>query len=102
MGKASILNKLNHKPQAHARVCEENKELEEKQSNCPLKYFAGKGLTLEGCRRTVTLPMALKFATRIVHNTKVLVIYNISISRVLAVVMEMSFKTLGWLVLKNR
>ena len=76
MGKASILNKLNYKLQAHARVCEENKELEEKQSNCPLKYFVGKGLTLEGCRRTVTLPMALKFATRIVHNTKVLVIYN--------------------------
>ena len=31
MRKASILNKLNHKLQAHARVCEENneKELEE-------------------------------------------------------------------------
>ena len=26
MGKTIIPNKLNHKPQAHARVCEENEE----------------------------------------------------------------------------
>ena len=28
MRKTIILNKLNHKPQIHARVCEENKEKE--------------------------------------------------------------------------
>ena len=30
MRKTSILNKLNHKLQAHARVCEEKRELEKK------------------------------------------------------------------------
>ena len=36
MRKTSIPNKLNHKPQAHARVCKENKEkeLEEKMTTC--------------------------------------------------------------------
>ena len=35
MGKTSIPNKLNHKLQAHVRVCEENKkELEEKTTVC--------------------------------------------------------------------
>ena len=43
MRKTGIRNKLNHKPQAHAKVCKENKEkvLEEK-NECPLKYFAVK------------------------------------------------------------
>ena len=65
MRKASILNKLNHKPQAHARVCKENKkekELEVK-NDCPLKTFAVKGSTLESCRSTVLLPIELNFTT---------------------------------------
>ena len=47
MGKTIIPNKLNHKPQAHARVCEENEEKNDSQ----LKYFAVKGSILEACRR---------------------------------------------------
>ena len=40
MRKTSIPNKLNHKPQAHARVCDENQEEEEKKINdCRLKYL---------------------------------------------------------------
>ena len=50
MRKTSKPNKLNHKPQAHARVCEENQE----KNDCLLKYFAVKRSTLEACRRTVT------------------------------------------------
>ena len=75
MRKTSIQNKLSHKPQAHARVCEENKEKElEEKNNCPLKYFVVKGSTIEGCRRTEIPPIHLKIATKIVHNIKVLVI----------------------------
>ena len=51
MRKTSIPNKLNHKPQAHARVCDEN---EEKKKRLPVKNFAVKISTLEACRRTVT------------------------------------------------
>ena len=54
MRKTNISKKLNHKPQAHARVCKENAEEENKEKNdCRLKYFAAKGSTLEACRRTV-------------------------------------------------
>ena len=52
-------------------VCEENKE---KENNCQLKYYAVKGSTLEACRRTVTQPIAMIFATRILHSIKVLVL----------------------------
>ena len=69
MRKTSILNKLNHKLQAHARVCEENKELE--KNKILLKYFAVKGLTLKCCGRTVTQPFRMKLTTRILHNVKV-------------------------------
>ena len=51
-------------------VCEENKE----KNDCQLKYFAVKGSTLEACRRTVTQPIVMIFATRILHNIKVLVL----------------------------
>ena len=73
MRKTSIPNKLNHKPQAHARVCDENEENKEK-NDCRLKYFAVKRLTLEACRRTVTQRIAMIFATRILHSIKVLVL----------------------------
>ena len=36
MRKTSIPNKLNHKPQAHARVCVEN---EEEKNDCQLKFL---------------------------------------------------------------
>ena len=75
MRKTNIPNKLNHKPQAHARVCDENQEEEEKKINdCRLKYFAVKRSTLEACRRTVTQRIAMIFATRILHSIKVLVL----------------------------
>ena len=75
MRKTSIPNKLNHKPQAHARVCDENAEEEdEKKNDCRLKYFAVKRSTLEACRRTETQRIAMIFATRILHSIKVLVL----------------------------
>ena len=64
-----MLNKLNHKPQAYARVCKENKE----KSDCQLKHFAVKGSILEACRRTVTLPIEVNFTTKILHSIKVTV-----------------------------
>ena len=51
-------------------VCEENKE----KNDCQLKYFAVKGSTLEACKRTVTQPIVMIFATQILHNIKVLVL----------------------------
>ena len=75
MRKTNIPNKLNHKLQAHARVCDENEEEEdEKKNDCRLKYFAVKRSTLEACRRTVTQRIAMIFATRILHSIKVLVL----------------------------
>ena len=77
MRKTNIPNKLNHKPQAHARVCDENAEEEEdekKKNDCRLKYFAVKRSTLEACRRTETQRIAMIFATRILHSMKVLVL----------------------------
>ena len=71
MRKTNISNKLNHKSQAHARVCEENTE-ENKKNDCWLKYFAVKGSTLEACRRTVKPGIQLIFTRRIVQNIKVL------------------------------
>ena len=72
MRKTNIPNKLNHKPQAHARVCDKNQE--EKKNDCQLKYFAVKRSTLEACRRTETQRIAMIFATRILHSIKVLVL----------------------------
>ena len=75
MRKTNIPNKLNHKPQARARVCDENEEEEdEKKNDCRLKYFAVKRSTLEACRRTETQRIAIIFATRILHSIKVLVL----------------------------
>ena len=73
MRKTSIPNKLNHKPQAHARVCDENEE-KNKKKRLPVKNFAVKRSTLEACRRTVTQRIAMIFATRILHSIKVLVL----------------------------
>ena len=50
-------------------VCEEIKK-----NDCQLKYFAVKGSTLEACRRTVIQPIAMIFATWILHSIKVLVL----------------------------
>ena len=72
MRKTNIPNKLNHKPQAHARVCDENQE--EKKTTARLKYFAVKRSTLEACRRTETQQIAMIFATRILHSIKALVL----------------------------
>ena len=74
MRKTNISNKLNRKPQAHARVCEENEEENKEKNDCRLKYFTVKGSTLEACRRTVTQPIVMIFATRILHSIKVLVL----------------------------
>ena len=74
MRKTNIPNKLNHKPQAHARVCDENEEENKNKNDCRLKYFAVKRSTLEACRRTETQRIAMIFATRILHSIKVLVL----------------------------
>ena len=66
MGKTIIPNKLNHKPRAITRVCEENEENKEK-NDCQFKYFAVKDLILEACRRTVTLPIEANFTTKILR-----------------------------------
>ena len=70
MRKTNISNKLNHKPQGHAWVCEENEE----ENDCQSQYFAVKGLTLEACRRTVMRGIQPIFTTRIVCNIMVLVL----------------------------
>ena len=41
MRKTNIPNKLNHKPQAHARVCDENEEEDEKKKRLPVTIFCG-------------------------------------------------------------
>ena len=51
-------------------VCEENEE-NKTIYDYQLKYFVVKGSTLEACRRTVTQPIAMIFATRILHSIKV-------------------------------
>ena len=38
MRKTNIPNKLNHKPQAHARVCDENEE-EKNKNDCRLNIL---------------------------------------------------------------
>ena len=76
MRKTSIPNKLIHKPQAiHGgqRVCEENNELELEKNGILAKYFAVKGSTLKGCRRTLTLLIGVILTTRILHSIKVIV-----------------------------
>ena len=70
MRKTIKRNKLNHKPQAHARVCEENQE----KNDCLLKYLVVKRSTLEAYRRTMIQPIAIVFATQILHSIKVLVL----------------------------
>ena len=54
-------------------VCEENK-LEEK-NNCQLKFFAVKGTTLQGHKRTATVRIQLIFGTTIHYTIKVIVLY---------------------------
>ena len=71
MGKTIIPNKLNHKPQAHARVCEEN---EEKENDCPLKFFMVKGPTLESHKRAATIRIQLIFVTTTLYTIKVIVL----------------------------
>ena len=75
MGKTSIPNKLNHKSQAHARVCKENAE-ENTKNDCRLKYSVVKGSTLEKCRK-VTPGIQLIFTGRTVQSIKVLVVYKL-------------------------
>ena len=87
MGKTIIPNKLNHKPQAHARVCEENEE--NKENDCQLKYFAVKRSNLEAYR-TVKLPIEANFTTKILHSIKVRSSNNVCTRLVLAVVTETS------------
>ena len=75
MRKTSIPNELstNRKPiHGGQRVYEENK-LELEKNEILLKYFAVKGSTLKGCRRTVTIRIDPNFMTKILHNLKVLV-----------------------------
>ena len=72
-----ISNKLNHKPQAHAKVCEENAEENKEKNDCRLEYFAVKGLTLEACRRTVKPGIQPIFTRRTVQNIKLLILHKL-------------------------
>ena len=76
MRKTNISNKLNHKPQAHARVREENAEENKEKNDCWLKYLVVKGSTLEACRRTVKPGIQPIFARRTVQNIKVLKLHK--------------------------
>ena len=79
MRKTNVSNKLNHKPQAHARVCEENAEEENnKKNDCQLKYFAVKGSTLEACRRIVKPGIQPLFTRWTVQNIKVLILHKLN------------------------
>ena len=73
MRKTNELNKLNHKLQAHARVCKENTEENKEKNDCRLKYFAVKGSTLEACRRTIKPGIQPIFTRRTVQTIKVLI-----------------------------
>ena len=76
MRKTNIPNKLStyYKPiHGGQRACEENK-LELEKNKILMKYFAVKGSTLKGCRRTVKQRIDPNFVTRILHNIKVLVL----------------------------
>ena len=58
----------NHKPQGHARGVRRKF----RKNDYQLKYFTVKGSTWEAC--TVTQPIAMIFATQILHSIKVLVL----------------------------
>ena len=77
MRKTNISNKLNHKPQAHARVCKENAEENKEKKQLPLKYFAVKGSTWEACRITVKPGIQPLFTRRTVQNIKVLILHKL-------------------------
>ena len=77
MRKTNISNKLNHKPQAHARVCEENAEENKGKNDCQLKYFAVKASTLEICR-TVKPGIQPLFTRRTIQNIKVLILHKLN------------------------
>ena len=77
MRKTNISNKLNHKPQAHARVCEENAEENKEKNDCRLKYFAVKGSTSEACRRTVKPGIQPLFTRRTIQYIKVLLLHKL-------------------------
>ena len=70
-------NKLNHKPQAHARVCEENAEETKEKNDCRLKYYAVKGSTLEAYRITLEPGIQPLFTRRTVQNIKVLILHKL-------------------------
>ena len=61
-----MIAEVDHKLQAHARVCKENKEKIKKQQLLVKKYFVPKGSTFEGCRTRMGYPNKLKL-TRMIH-----------------------------------
>ena len=81
MRKIIIPNKLHHKPQAMQGCVKKIKRIRRKNDcSCLLKYFAVKGLTLEGCRRTLKIKIQSIIITRIIFNVAkdigtVLIIY---------------------------
>ena len=75
MRETSIMDNLNCKTQAYARVCEENKEeLELEKNDCRLKTFSLKDgpsdATQEDKKKRILLALLLK----ILHNIKVLIV----------------------------
>ena len=97
MRETSIPSKLNCVYATMLGCAMKIRELE--KNKILLKYYAVKGATLKGCRRTLTKWIDPNFVTRILHNIKVLLLYelnsNACSSGVLAVVVETNTKNLG-------
>ena len=61
-----MIAEVDHKLQAHARVCKGNKVKFLKKQLLVNKYFMAKGSTFEGCRTRMGYPNKLKL-TRMIH-----------------------------------
>ena len=71
----STLNKLNHTPQAHARVCKDNKkELQEKRM--PIKFLVKK-IDFQICRRRLVGQIKTNFTGLIHHTSNILIRHEI-------------------------
>ena len=76
MREISIMDNLNCKTQPHARVCKENKVLEEK-NDCPFNKFSLKDRLLEGTQETLKRQILVCLLMMILHSIKILILYLI-------------------------
>ena len=78
MKETSIMDNLNCKTQAHARVCEENKLELEEQNDAYRNNFVIPGVSLKGHIERVGRRIKMVFSRMIHYNIKVLVLYYVS------------------------